>query len=101
MVLLLSHLRLLDRVVLGDAFLLGDVSPCDLSYGRKISASCVLYKTYFRDGVQPPLRNLLLNRFAPLRNVSCVVLSHNFALVLVWQRTSPFSRTIFPSQVVL
>lgn len=46
-VLMLSFM-LIDRVVSFVACLLGDVSPCDLGHHRMASASCVLYKIYFR-----------------------------------------------------
>lgn len=69
-----SLLRQLDRALSCAVFRLVEVSSLDLSNrSPSVHATCVLYRIYFRDGVQHSLRYLLLETIVPIRDTRHVV----------------------------
>lgn len=83
-----SHLRFLDRVVLGAALSLGCISPCGLGQRRMCSASCVMYTTHSQGWAEHPLKPLLPEVFDPY---GIRVMFHGMSLSL-WNITE-FGRT--------
>lgn len=89
-----SHLRLLDHVVSGAAFLLSRVSTCNLGHRRKVYPSSILYKIYFRNGdiffrINFPLFGILL------------VLLHCTGLLLILFGVQPLSHQLLPCGICL
>lgn len=82
MVLRLRHISgSLVVLFYGAAFLLGGVSPFDLSHCRKFSASCSLYQEYFHDREEHPLKHLLPERLSLF--VVLAVWPHYTSLLLI------------------
>jgi hypothetical protein len=93
------HLGLLDRVVRRAAFMMDGAVPCDLSHRRVVSALCLMYKYFFREG--HPLARFLPQRFVPARSTRRTDALHQYALNPVRARTAQFSRSYFPCVVKL
>lgn len=61
-------------------FCLSDDPTSDLSIRRKVFASCIFLKIYFRDEMQHPLRTLLPEIFVPVQSTRRVVSLHEVDL---------------------
>lgn len=84
----------------GAGSFLGGDSSCSLSQCRKVSASCVLYKIYFRDGVQYAMIHLRPERLFLVLNARRVAPLREFVHGPVPCRTPQFCRSFVPSITV-
>jgi hypothetical protein len=79
------HFKLLDSVVRRAASMMDGTIPSDLSHRRVVSALCLMYKYFFREG--QPLVSFLPQRFVPVRSTRRTDALHSYAMNTIRCRT--------------
>ena len=71
-----THLKLLDRAVIGTRFLTGTVFECDISHHRSVAVLCILYK--IRSNPMHPLNDALPGPHVAVRVTRDALIAHRF-----------------------
>ena len=99
MVLLGTHLKLLDRAVSGARFLTGSVFECDIGHRRSVAVLCMLYKIRCSP-VHPP-NGALPESYVPLRITRGALAAHRYTYAPPRCRTSQYHTIFIPLLVYL
>ena len=94
-----SHLKLLDRVVRGAAFLAGGVLECNLAHRRSVAVLCMLFK--IKSNPMHPLSGALPLPYVPARVTRDALVAHRHSFAFPRCRTSEYRRTFVPLSVSL
>ena len=94
-----THLKLLDRAVIGARFLTGGVFECDIFHRRSAAVLCMLYK--IRRNPVHPLNGALPGPYVPARVTLGALVAHRYIYAPPRCRTLQYSRTFIPFSVSL
>ena len=95
-----THLKLLNRAVSGEQFLIAGVFECDIAHRRSVAVLCMLYK--IRCYPMQPLIDALPGPYVPVRVTRCVLVAHRiYTYAPPRCRTSQYRRTFAPLSVPL
>ena len=92
-----SHLKLLDRVVRGAAFLAGGVLECNLAHRRPLAVLCLLFKS----NPMHPLSGELPLPYVSARVTSGALVAHRHSFAPPRRITSQYWITLVPLPVSL
>ena len=81
-----THLKLLERAVIGARFLPGDVFQCDIAHRRSVAVLCMLYK--IRCKAMHPLNGALPGPYVPVRVRLGALVTHRYTYAPPRCRTS-------------
>ena len=87
-----THLKLLDRAVIGARFLTAGVFECHIAHCRSVAVLCMLYM--IRCNPMHPLNDVLPGPYVPVWATRGALVTHRYTYVPPRCRTSQYCRTV-------